>query len=208
MESNLRSPCEFTLKSREKFGDPNARAMSKTVAMEPGLINSQLSANTKLTVRTAGPGQYDLSGKFVSGPNPRKAGFPKGLIPRDKGSLGPGPGSYEPLQSMGKQSLSTKPGAVQPFFPIAERPSMVAPGTTEIGPGEYGAFNSACEAQVDSRKPTCGSIKFGTGYKKGSWAEKKDLSEPSPGPGAYPLPPTASTRAASLSGRGKFGSPW
>lgn len=36
MESNMKSPCQFTLKGREKFGDPNERALSKTAANEPG----------------------------------------------------------------------------------------------------------------------------------------------------------------------------
>lgn len=36
-------------------------------------------------------------------------------------------------------------------------------------------------SQVDSRKPTCGTIKFGEGYKRGGNAKKFDLSEPSPG---------------------------
>jgi hypothetical protein len=36
MESNIKSPCQFTLRGREKFGDPNERALSKTFANEPG----------------------------------------------------------------------------------------------------------------------------------------------------------------------------
>lgn len=36
MESNIKSPCQFTLRGREKFGDPNERALSKTCANEPG----------------------------------------------------------------------------------------------------------------------------------------------------------------------------
>lgn len=36
---------------------------------------------------------------------------------------GPGPGSYQPIQSMGKQVLSTKAGAVQPAFPKGESPA-------------------------------------------------------------------------------------
>jgi hypothetical protein len=129
-----------------------------------------------------------------------------------------GPGSYEPAYSMGKQVLSTKPGAVVPGFGKAARPSMVPPGTTEVGPGEYGAPRAACEPQVDSRRVTCGSIKFGNGYRRGGVAERPDLREPSPGPGAYTLPGGVATRAkgspyrdspsATLSGRTKFGSPF
>lgn len=65
---------------------------------------------------------------------------------------------------------------------------MVPPGTTDIGPGEYGPPRAACDPQVDSRKPTCPTIKFGEGYRKGENKEKFDFSEPSPGPGAYLLP--------------------
>lgn len=36
MESHIKSPCQFTLAGREKFGDPNEKALSKTSANEPG----------------------------------------------------------------------------------------------------------------------------------------------------------------------------
>jgi hypothetical protein len=58
------------------------------------------------------PGQYDLSGRFYGGHNPRKSGFPKGGFPKDAARFGPGPGSYAPLESMGKQVLSTKKGSL------------------------------------------------------------------------------------------------
>ncbi len=35
-ESHIRSPCQYTLRSRTKFGDPNERSMSKSNANEPG----------------------------------------------------------------------------------------------------------------------------------------------------------------------------
>lgn len=35
-ESHIKSPCQYTLRSRTKFGDPNERALSKTSASEPG----------------------------------------------------------------------------------------------------------------------------------------------------------------------------
>lgn len=200
LESRFVSPSQYSLKSRQKFGDPNAKALSKTSANEPG------------------PGQYHLVGKFLSGTDPISNSFPKASIQRDKGAMGPGPGSYEPLQSMGRQVLSTKPGPGQAIFPKSDRPSLVAPGTTDIGPGQYEPPPAACENQVDSRKPTCGTIKFGTGYKKGGGIVKPNLSEPSPGPGAYVLPGGVATRArgspfrdspaATISGRNKFGSPW
>lgn len=106
LESNFRSPGSFSLRSRQKFGDPNERSMSKTAASEPG------------------PGQYDITGKFLGGTNPRKSGFPKGNIPRDKMATTPGPGSYQAAFSMGKQVLSTKVGAMMPGFSKADRPTM------------------------------------------------------------------------------------
>ena len=128
------------------------------------------------------PSQYDTSGKFLSGANPRATVFPKGGFPKDKSQMGPGPGSYGPMYSMGKQVLSTKDQAPIVQFGKAPRPSMVAPGTTEIGPGQYQPPPAACEMQVDSRKPTCGKIKFGEGYRSGSnKLPNFDFSEPSPG---------------------------
>jgi len=64
--------------------------MNKTASSEPG------------------PGTYILDGHFLSGKNPRDIVFPKGSDPTDKGSMGPGPGSYRTGESMGHQPLSTK----------------------------------------------------------------------------------------------------
>lgn len=36
LESNFKSPNQFSLRSRQKFGDPNERSMNKTSALEPG----------------------------------------------------------------------------------------------------------------------------------------------------------------------------
>ena len=36
MESHLRTPSQFSIRGRTKFGDPNERALSKTSANEPG----------------------------------------------------------------------------------------------------------------------------------------------------------------------------
>jgi len=36
LESNIRSPCQYSLRSRTKFGDPNEKSMNKTTASEPG----------------------------------------------------------------------------------------------------------------------------------------------------------------------------
>ena len=173
---------------------------------------------SKWIIIIIGPGQYDLNGKFLGGTNPRKSAFPKGIIPRDKGALGPGPGSYAVMQSMGHQALSTKEDGMAVGFAKAERKSMVPPGLSEVGPGEYGPFPAACEPQVESKKSNPGFIKFGTGYRRGGGLTKKDLSEPSPGPGSYYLPGGVGTKAkgspfrdspqATISGRNKFGSPW
>lgn len=168
---------------------------------------------------THSPGAYDLTGKFLAGKNPRKSAFPKAIPVRDKGFLGPGPGSYQPLQSMGKQVLSTKRGALELGFPKAARPTMVPPGTTDIGPAEYKPPAAACEPQVDSRRKTCATIKFGEGYATTNGERRKfDFSDPSPGPGSYQLPGGIATKAkgspyrdsptAILSSRQKFGSPF
>jgi hypothetical protein len=36
LESHLRTPSQFSIRGRTKFGDPNERALSKTSANEPG----------------------------------------------------------------------------------------------------------------------------------------------------------------------------
>lgn len=201
VDSTIKSPPMYTIRGRTKFGDPNLRALSKTTANEPG------------------PGQYDLQGKFPAGFNPEKYSFPKSKHPHDKTALSPGPGAYGTASSLGNQPLSTKTKSREVAFPKAERPSLVQHGTTEIGPGEYGAPPAACEEQIDSRKPTCATLKFGGGYVKNkNKLSKADLSEPSPGPGSYQLPggvatksrgsPYRSSPAATLSGRNKFGSPF
>jgi hypothetical protein len=70
--SEIRNPPEYSLKSRQKFGDPYLRALDKTTANEPG------------------PGHYNTVDKFLGGTNPRKSGFPKAGFPRDKNQLTPG----------------------------------------------------------------------------------------------------------------------
>lgn len=35
-ESHIKSPCQFSIRGRTKFGDPNAKALSKNTANEPG----------------------------------------------------------------------------------------------------------------------------------------------------------------------------
>ncbi len=36
LESNFRTPGQFSLRSRQKFGDPNEKSMNKHAALEPG----------------------------------------------------------------------------------------------------------------------------------------------------------------------------
>ena len=188
-ESTLPNPLKFSLRGRTKFGDPNEKTMNKSASAEPG------------------PGAYDLQGRFVSGTNSRKVAFPKGDPPKDKAALGPGPGSYECAQSMGKQALSTKVGMPIPGFPKEPRPGLAFKGASDVGPGDYGPGAAACEPQHLSQRRSCATVKFGTGYRRGKGLVKQDLSEPSPGPGAYTLP-KFKTPAATMSGRNKFGSPW
>ncbi len=38
LESNIRTPSQFSIRGRTKFGDPNAKALSKTAANEPGYV--------------------------------------------------------------------------------------------------------------------------------------------------------------------------
>lgn len=38
LESHIRTPSQFSIRGRTKFGDPNARAISKTAASEPGYV--------------------------------------------------------------------------------------------------------------------------------------------------------------------------
>lgn len=71
-DSQMRNPPEYSLKSRQKFGDPYLRALDKTMASEPG------------------PGHYNTIGKFLRGRNPRKTKFPKAEIPHDKAVFAPG----------------------------------------------------------------------------------------------------------------------
>jgi hypothetical protein len=202
--SNIHSPESFSLRSRHKFGDPNEKALSKTGANEPG------------------PSSYDLDGKFIGGGLAPQYSFPKGDVPHDKSNLAPAPGSYEVIGAFGNQPLSTKRRANENPFPKASRPSLGQVGGSEVGPGEYAPPRAACAPQIESCKVTCGSIKIGTGYKKGSAAAAKSmqltLAEPAPGPGSYTLPggvatqqkgtPFRNSPKISMSGREAFGSPF
>lgn len=194
----IKSNSKFTMRSREKFGDPYAKAISKETATEPG------------------PGQYKLEGKFLIGSESQKYSFPKSPAPALKPAMAPGPGAYPAPGAIGRQIVSTKITAEKTCFTLAARSSL-ASTEFDVGPGGYGAPSAACEEQYDSRKKTCPSLKFGTGYKKGNQKSLKvDLTEPVPGPGAYVIPGGLGKESvifrnppkASLSGRNSFMSPW
>ena len=72
MVSNMRSPPQITLSSRQKFGDPYGKAMSKETANEPG------------------PGQYKLDGKNFKDETPPKYSFTKCPPPSIKSEYAPG----------------------------------------------------------------------------------------------------------------------
>eukprot|EP01036_Dinobryon_divergens_P059198 gene59198-78991_t len=114
--SNLPSPAAISLKSRQKFGDPYERAMSKTTANEPG------------------PGQYGLNGKFASGANSEKYSFPKCPAPSTKFQYAPGPGAYDPLPGLGKQVLSTRASPETAFMPTAKRSGLEFTAASDVGP--------------------------------------------------------------------------
>lgn len=116
IESNIKSPCQFSLRSRTKFGDPNEKALSKSNASEPG------------------PGQYATQGKFLYGKDSRNIVFPKATYNNTKPSMMPGPGAYGTWGSMGHQLLSTKKESPQIGFAKGERQSMIPPGIIEVGP--------------------------------------------------------------------------
>lgn len=110
IDSTIKSPQQYSIRSRQNFGDPNLKALSKTTANEPG------------------PGQYKLADKFLNSHEAAKYSFPKGRQPTDKTLLAPGPGQYQVPASLGKQPLSTKKKSLEVSFSQAARPSLVAPG--------------------------------------------------------------------------------
>ena len=110
IDSTIESPKQFSIRSRQNFGDPNLKALSKTTANEPG------------------PGQYKIADKFLNSHDSAKYSFPKGRMPADKALLAPGPGQYSMPASVGKQPLSTKRKSLEVSFPQAARPSLIQPG--------------------------------------------------------------------------------
>ena len=83
--SDLRTPPQYSLRGRTKFGDPNEKTMNKNTKNEPG------------------PAAYDLTGKFLKVDTIRNVIIPKSKPAMEKAALSPGPGSYEPAVAMGKQ---------------------------------------------------------------------------------------------------------
>ena len=43
MESHIKSPCQFSLRGRVKFGDPNEKSMNKNAKNEPGNLIKSLT---------------------------------------------------------------------------------------------------------------------------------------------------------------------
>mmetsp|Transcript_859 Transcript_859/g.2287 ORF Transcript_859/g.2287 Transcript_859/m.2287 type:complete len:273 (-) Transcript_859:112-930(-) len=200
-DSRIKSTPQFSLRGREKFGSPDGKAIDPTTVLEPG------------------PGHYKTR---MLNDRERKApaySFPKGSHPKMKSKFGPAPGSYNIVGAMGPQPLSTRTSKPAASFGKGSRPELLQQSTADVGPGEYGTGISACFKQVDSRKRTCSSLKFGTGTRvpKASSKERRAIDR-QPGPGQYKLPsglcgggsayPYRSSPKASMSGRENFMSPF
>ena len=199
-DSKIHSAPQFSLRSREKFGNPMLRALDAETARQPG------------------PGWYTPKQVNPKDDNAPKYSFPKGHFIKDKARLSPGPGAYVIPSSVGKQVLSTKSNNNGMGFGQGERPPLLRVHN-DVGPGEYGVGISACKKQVDSRKKTSGFVKFSRCARdKATSTSAKDEEEALPGPGTYQLPPGLcgggssypfrAAPKASLSGREKFGSPF
>lgn len=205
--SNVRNPPAFSLRSRTRFGDPMGyKNASAGGSLEPG------------------PGAYTVEGKSSNGTgrSPPRYSFPKSRPMVDRSSMGPGPGAFDLPSGLGKQLLSTMRTLNAPSFGTSSRsPEGENDGSfARPGPGEYeNACIPACGKQLDSRKKTLGSIRFGGTYSKVRDAGKEVMGEPAPGPGSYTLPgglgcrggagnPFKTAPAAKMSGRTSFGSPF
>jgi len=201
IDSRIRGAPQFSLKGREKFGAPDLKAIDPTTIREPG------------------PGHY--SPKIV---NPLERDAPHHSFPRDqRRPIGnnrkiPGPGAYDGESSLGKQVISTKRTMRRADFGSGDRPPLLLETSAEVGPGEYDAITPACEKQVDSRKTTIGTTKFGKASRDSPVIGAKVNSDITPGPGKYKLPkgicgagashPYPAAPAPSMAGRTKFGSPF
>uniref|UniRef100_A0A7S2HT28 Uncharacterized protein n=1 Tax=Octactis speculum TaxID=3111310 RepID=A0A7S2HT28_9STRA len=196
-DSRKRSAPQFTLRSREKFGDPLNKALDPTSMSEPG------------------PGHY-VSKKV----NPKEVdapvySFPKTPAPRDRGVITPGPGQYKGPRSVGKQVLSTKRNQLGAEFGNSNRPTLMMTSAGDVGPGHYGVGKNSCREQVDSRKPTASMTKFGREARSRTTSMMEDHR---PSPGDYKIASGIggggsgyvykSAPKCSLGGRNKFGSPF
>mmetsp|Transcript_33253 Transcript_33253/g.43835 ORF Transcript_33253/g.43835 Transcript_33253/m.43835 type:complete len:285 (+) Transcript_33253:132-986(+) len=200
-DSRIKGAPQFSLKGREKFGAPDLKAIDPTTIREPG------------------PGHY--TPKIV---NPQEPIASKHSFPRDqRRPIGntrkvPGPGAYNSHSSLGQQIISTKRTMRRADFGSGNRPPLLINTSAEVGPGEYDATMPACEAQVDSRKTTTGTTKFGKASRDAPVIGARMNTDVTPGPGKYKLPkgicgagsshPYKSAPAPSMSGRTKFGSPF
>lgn len=196
MDSRIRSSSHFSIRGREKFGDPMLKAIDATTQLEPG------------------PGHYRPRQVNPRERNAPQYSFPKQVPPRDKKKMAPGPGEYQMPASVGKQVLSTTRNNMAPSFGSGNRPPLLMM-SSEVGPGQYKTGPSSYEGQLDSRKRTGARVKFGTG---GRHKADDSLHAESPGPGDYQLAPALggggptyiyrSAPKCSMSGRNKFGSPF
>lgn len=199
MDSQIRSSALYSLRSREKFGNPMLKAVDPTTMLEPG------------------PGHYRPK---VVNPRERNAplhSFPKALPPRDKNMLAPGPGAYDMGTSVGRQVLSTKRSDAGMEFGTSNRPPLLLV-STEVGPGQYDRSDDSCARQPDSRKRSCPLMKFGTGSRDQGGSMSLNDPGSTPGPGDYKLAPALcgggssyvykAAPKCSMSGRNKFGSPF
>lgn len=194
--SRVKTLPSYSLRGREKFGNPMLKAVDPTTTLEPG------------------PGHYRPR---IVNPQERHApefSFPKSSFPRDKNMLAPGPGAYKAPLAVGNQVLSTKRNALAAEFGTGERPPLLLV-STEVGPGQYKNPPDACDKQSDSRKRSTAMVRFG----KGNRSPIAKLGEANaPGPGDYELQPALcgggssytmrSAPKCSMSGRNKFGSPF
>jgi len=142
-ESKIRSTPHFSLRGREKFGDP-----------VPGGRGTELEP---------GPGHYRPRTLGLAGDFPPEFSFPKAVPPRDTKKMAPGPGEYKSIPAVGKQVLSTNKNHAPVGFGAGERPPLILISTGDVGPGEYTQGPAACNNQVDSRKKSSGRVTFGTG---------------------------------------------
>ena len=150
-ESKIRSTPHFSLRGREKFGDPVPGGRGRD--LEPG------------------PGHYRPRVLGLAGDTPPEFSFPKALPQRDAKRMAPGPGEYKSVAAVGKQVLSTKKNHAPVGFGAGSRPPLILISTGDVGPGEYTQGPDACYKQVDSRKKSSGRVTFGTGgrHKVSAW---------------------------------------